>query len=97
MRDLFHIRIHDVVFSPANARQRADGVEGFVELSINGGVRVPGFRLRRTRAGEFKVDFPTKQDLSGRFHRTMEPLSPEARRSIELQILAAVREQGWIP
>ena len=97
MRDLCRIHVHDVAFSPADARRRARGVVGFATVSLNGSVRVSGFKVWRDPEGIYSVSFPTKRDRLGKYHVVLEPLGPAARRSIEGQILDALREQGVLP
>jgi DNA-binding cell septation regulator SpoVG len=86
-----------VEFAPASASQRARGVLGFVKVSMNGGVRVPGFTVVSLPQGKFDVRLPTKRDEHGQHHDVMQPLRPTARRSIVRQVLDALREQGVIP
>ncbi len=97
MRDHPRIRIHDVEFEPARAWQRAKGTFGFVVASMNGGLRVPGFKVVTLPRGEYDVRFPTKLDEHGDHHDVMQPLSPAARRSIVRQILGDLRRQGVLP
>ena len=95
MRDLSLVPVR-VVFTPANAIQRARDFWGFAKVSINGAPLMPGYTVRRTQAGGFVVEFPKKVDQHGRHHDVME-LSPAERRSIEAQVLAALRDQGVLP
>ena len=90
------IRIHDVAFTPAGARARARGVLGYVAVCMNDGVRVPGFKVVRLPDGRHQLWFPTKLDEHGVHHAVLEPRGPAARRSIERQVFAELRLQGWL-
>ena len=77
------IRLSDVRFVHGSQRDVEQGLLGYVEVTVNGGLRLDGLTLRRTRSRRLAVSFP-------RHRGGFRPLDDDARRAIEAQVLAAL-------
>ncbi len=84
-----HLRIHDVAFTPANARDRANGLLGYVRCRM-GNLRLDGLALRRTADGGRCLAFPRRRDRAGLEHPWYAPVDDAARLEIERQVFEAL-------
>jgi len=75
--------ISDVSLTPASPADVRRGLVGFVSVTIDGVLRLDGLTLRRTRDGRTAISLPRKRGRA-----IVRPLTPEATRSMEQQILA---------
>ena len=91
MRDLV-VRV--LSFHPAPTLDRALGLVGWVNITIDGLWRIDGIVVRRSSAGHVYVTVPERVDHSGRRHRTIGPVEPWARREVERQILAQLTDRA---
>jgi DNA-binding cell septation regulator SpoVG len=89
MAEFFHIEVGS--FSSAPAERQREGLPGWFSITLNGALAVDGIALRRTRAGELALSFPERRDRAGNRHSVVRPISNEARRAIERQVLDALR------
>ncbi len=87
-------RISNVVFSASSPRQIAQGLVGWIRCVLDGCVCLDGIALRQTASGKLVLVFPGRRDRLGRDHAFVRPADESTRRSIELQIMAALRAQG---
>jgi hypothetical protein len=78
------LRVSEVHLSRSSPRDYQSGLVGFVRCVV-GDLRVDGLGLRRTRAGRYSISLPRR-----RGHAVVCPLTPEATRALEAQILAAL-------
>ena len=78
-----HIRVSDVHLVRGTPTDAERGLLGYLELTVNGGLRLAGLTLRRTRSRRLTVSFP-------RHRGGFRPLDDDARRAIEAQVLAAL-------
>jgi hypothetical protein len=86
--------ISEVRFTPARQLDREDGLLGWLRVRFEAEIEVDGACLRRTLDGRLAVTWPQRLDGHGRPHRIVHLTSGVARRSVESQILDALREQG---
>jgi hypothetical protein len=84
------LHVSEIRFLPATAIERATGLLGFVSFLINDGLRLDGVTVRRTLAGAFCLSWPTRMDRLGAKHALIRPITDEARRDLEAQVLGAL-------
>jgi hypothetical protein len=84
------LRVSEIRFAVASRADMATGLLGWVSCTLNGLLRIDGLSLRRTLAGTFTISFPTRTDRAGARHAYIRPLSNDARRDLEGQILTAL-------
>ncbi len=80
-------RVTDVKFAPGADRDIERGLLGYLVVTLNGGLRLDGLTLRRTRAGKLVVSFPRRRG-------GVRPLDDTARRAIEAAVLGALEQKG---
>lgn len=83
-----------VRFTRAPAGDARQGLLGWLRVRFEAEIEVDGACLRRTLDGRLAVTWPQRLDGHGRPHRIVHLTSGVARRSVESQILDALREQG---
>ncbi len=76
--------LSDVRFVRGTERDAEQGLLGYVQVTVNGSLRLDGLTLRKTRAGQLEISFPRRR---GSFR----PLDDSAHRAMEGQILAALK------
>ena len=85
-----------VRFSPAPPLDVQQGLLGFVVIEVGGAIAIEGVAVRRARGGRVYLAFPTRElRCGGRLH-IVRPLTADARRDIERQVIDALRAQGRI-
>lgn len=84
------LRVADVRFTPGDSRDHAAGLLGYLAVTLDGSIRIDGLTLRRTRSGRPCLSFP-------RHRGGFRPLNAAVRRTIEDQILAALRVREGAP
>jgi DNA-binding cell septation regulator SpoVG len=81
--------VDDVRFTATSRADRDRGLLAYAAFRLNGALQLDGIALRRTRDGRVALSFPCRRDRAGRRHPLVHPLTDAARRSIEVQVLAA--------
>ena len=84
------LRVTDLRFIQASAELRRSGLLGWLAVTLNGALQIDGLTLRRTREGVLTVAYPRRRDRNGVEHSVVKPVSDDARRRIEAEILAAL-------
>jgi DNA-binding cell septation regulator SpoVG len=87
-------RISGVSFRAASTIDQRGGLLGWSSFLLNDAVRLSSVAVRRTRAGEITLAFPTRKDRHGVEHPIVCPISHAAHRSIEVLVLADLHRQG---
>lgn len=87
MRDLPRVRDVRLALAPRSNAER--GLIGWVRLRC-GPLELDGIALRRSRKGHAVLSWPCKFDRRGRGHAIVRPLSRDARRELDRQILDAL-------
>ena len=82
--------ISQVRFQATESGDRETGLMGFISLLLNGGIRIDGITLRKTRAGHLALSFPARSDAEGRMHPVVHPINNATRIEIERQVLNAL-------
>ena len=82
------IAVSEVSFTSASREERRTGLLGWVAVVINGALKIDGLTVRQTREGRLALSFPARRDRQDRVHFVVRPISDEARRTIERQVLA---------
>ena len=90
-------RITQVNFMPADREHRRAGLWGWASLVVDDVLRVDAIAVRRTSQGRWALSLPERRDRLGIRHAIVRPLTPEAKRSMETQVLAALRKGAHIP
>jgi len=83
-------KVAGVRFAEASARDQERGLLGYVSLLVSDSLRLDGVCLRRTEDGRLTLAYPSRRDRRGRTHPYLRPVCDEARRSIEVQVFAAL-------
>ncbi len=83
------LRIRDVGFTPASARDRARGMLGWIHCELSG-LRLDGLSLRLTADGRRCLAFPKRRDGTGRWRSYIAPIDDAARLEIERQVFEAL-------
>lgn len=86
--------IGDVRFTPAHEIDRQAGLLGWISCAIDD-LQLDGITLRTTANGRLTLAYPARRDQRGIQHPFMLPITERARASVEEQILAALKRQGW--
>jgi DNA-binding cell septation regulator SpoVG len=89
-------RITGISFRAASTIDERGGLLGWSSFLLNDAVRLSSVAVRRTRAGEITLAFPTRKDRHGVEHPIVCPISHAAHRSIESLVLADLRRRGTI-
>jgi len=84
--------VSSVRFTPARELDVALGLIGWISVDIEG-LRVDGIALRRTGDGRLDLRYPSRPRSYGG-HAIVRPVDDATRRSIEGQILGALRALG---
>jgi hypothetical protein len=84
------LRVSEIRFLPATATERATGLLGFVSFLINDGLRLDGITVRKTLAGDVRLSWPVRTASTGGRHPLIRPVTDEARRDMEAQVLGAL-------
>ncbi len=84
------LRLHDVAFTPASPRDRANGLLGYVRCQVAGGLVLDGLALRRTADGRRCLAFPRRRDRAGQERPWYAPVDDRARLEIERQVFEAL-------
>ncbi len=79
-----NIHISEVEFTPSDGDDERAGLLGYLQVTVNGSLRLDGLTLRRARAGQLEISFPRRR---GSFR----PLDDSTHRAMEGQILAALK------
>jgi len=83
------LRVSDLRFSEASEADARTGLVGWIRLVINDAIALDGIALRRTLDGNrLTLSFPARRDGSGRQRFFVRPITDEARRELERQILS---------
>ena len=85
-----HLIVSDVEFHSAHATDRAQGLLGWVSLTVDGRLRLSSIAVRRTRDGRRALSFPTRAEGVGQQSFYFRPLDDHTRREIERQVFAAL-------
>ena len=88
-------QIDQVRFHPALPGDRRLGLYGWASCQVADWF-VGGLAVRRTQAGDVRVSFPQRRDKRGRAHPLVHPLNSSLRREIEAQVIARLREMGYV-
>jgi DNA-binding cell septation regulator SpoVG len=89
-------RITGIRFRPASGIDERGGLLGWSSFLLNDAVLLNSVAVRRTRAGDYTLAFPTRRDRQGIEHPIAAPISHDAHRAIEALVLADLRRQGVI-
>ena len=81
--------VSNVRFHGANQSAAAAGLIGFVEFTLNHGIRVTGVALRRTRAGRYTLSYPAPRQRA-----LLAPIDDQSRVNIEEQVFKALGLTG---
>jgi len=81
-------------FRLAPPEMRADGLLGWICLSLNDRVLIDGIALRKSAEGRPLLAFPRRKDRNGVSHDIVRPLHATAREEIEAAVLAVVTRRG---
>jgi DNA-binding cell septation regulator SpoVG len=84
--------ISNIRFTPAQARDVASGLLGFVSCIIDDRLYLDGITVRRTADGRVALSFPERRTSSGGAYPYMRPIDEAARNDIENAILHSI---GW--
>lgn len=90
------IPVSEITFTPAPASLRAQGLLGWVSVTL-GELRLDGIAVRRTRDGRVVVTFPGRRDGRGHRHAVVRPTTDSTRRAIEAQVIAELRRRRALP
>lgn len=91
------LRVSEVRCTRARPHEAAGGLLAYVAFTINGQVRVDGVVVRRTLEGDHRLSFPSRPDRRGRKHPILRPLSDEARRHLEREVLRQIDPEVLAP
>ncbi|MBK9386588.1 MAG: septation protein SpoVG family protein [Planctomycetes bacterium] len=85
-----------ISISPAPERDADEGLLAFLDLELDGLMRVDGVALRLTQAGSLALSFPSRTSRRGTRHALVRPTDRAARHAIEKAIFAAlgIREEA---
>ena len=86
-----------VRFTPAAPDDVASGLIGYVRVTLNGRLLVDGVTVRRSKAGNVGISYPTRRDREGQRHALLRPLGCGTRAELDAQILAALRRGEHLP
>jgi hypothetical protein len=86
--------VTSVIFRPALLLEQRDGLLGWASVQIDGWIRIHGFSIRRTRAGDLRAFPPERLDSWQRWRRIVEMAGEHTEQDIERQILDALAAQG---
>ena len=81
-------------FASASPLDVADGLLGWLDLSVGGAVVVHGVALRRTRNGRPALSFPARNDRRGNRRDVVRPVDDLMRRQIEHRVFEQLRAMG---
>ncbi len=87
------LTVSDVRYTPAQPRDRASGLLGFVRFTLGGVLRLDGVALRRSEEGFLYLAFPRRTTRSGQEFPLMRPTSGEVRQAIEKAVIAALGQE----
>lgn len=88
--------IRDVCFRRAPDDLHADGLLGWVSATIDT-LRIDGFVLRRTAAGELQLFYPERMERGGRRHSIVRPVDERTQADIERTVIGQLRRRGVVP
>jgi hypothetical protein len=80
-------RISEIRFHPARPDERRRGTYGWASAAIDGS-HIDGLTVRRAEGGELRVVFPDAP--------MARPLSKTARAALAAQVIAYLRERGFV-
>ncbi len=83
------MRVTVTSIRPAGDRERDRGLLAYVTVLVNDSLRLDGLTIRISREGRPTVCFPERSDGRGRNHPLVWPVTPEAWRAFESEILSA--------
>jgi DNA-binding cell septation regulator SpoVG len=63
-------------------------MQGWCTFVLDDQFKVEGIAVRKTTLGRLALSFPFRQDSFGRRWRYLHPITDQARRSVENQVLA---------
>ena len=87
MNDL-HVKVLSFTSAPRHLESR--GLLGWISIRIGDEVIIDGIGLRRTRAGDLRLSFPTRKDSHGNQHAVVRPANAEVHQAIERRVLVAL-------
>lgn len=92
------LRVTSLRVVPANAKDRDGGVIAWLSFAIGDGLLIDGVGFRISLEGRPVFSWPGRYDGAGILRHSVRPLSDDARRGIEAQLLnqigAHLREGG---
>jgi hypothetical protein len=90
------INISGVAFRSARELDRKSGLLGWTSFLVNGVLRLDSIAVRRTRHGALTLSFPSRRDHEGVDHSLVCPISADAHRAIESDVIGALRGEGHV-
>jgi hypothetical protein len=86
------LRVSVVHFTPADDRMVRTGLIGWASFLLDEQIRVSGIAVRQTRGGRRTLSYPARDDGWGLRWPLVQPITDEARASIERQVLEQLGE-----
>jgi hypothetical protein len=90
------LRIDNLRFTPASRDLRRSGLMGWAMCRLDGRWQLDCLAVRRTEKGGYRLSFPSRTDGNGVEHAYFRPLDNATRDAIEAQVIAYVRNGGWL-
>lgn len=87
------LSISEICLVTADPEARAEGLLGWLSMTIAGSIRLDSIVLRRTRSGALALSFPVHTDQGGRRHPIIRPLDDEARVEIERVVFNSLGQE----
>lgn len=88
------LQISQVRFQPAKESEQDRGHLGWATFVVGGSLKLSSVSVRRTADGRLALSFPVRRARTGLQHSIIAPVSDEARRRIEREVIAALRQEG---
>ncbi|MBK9386550.1 MAG: septation protein SpoVG family protein [Planctomycetes bacterium] len=79
-----------ITITPASELNGDDGLLAFLNLELDGLVRIDGVTLRLTEHGQLSLSFPSRTSRRGTKHALVRPTDRAARHAIERAIFNAL-------
>ena len=84
------VSVSEVRFTAASPEDLESGLLGFVDLVLNGAIRLSGLTLRRTKNRGLALSYPARRDGSRMDQFYFRPIHDGARQELERQVIAAL-------
>ncbi len=79
-----------IAISPASDRDTDDGLLAYLDIELDGLVRIDGVTLRLTEEGQLSLSFPSRTSRRGKKHALVRPTDRAARHAIEKAVFHAL-------